>query len=182
MLRTVVIVGLMCSGKSTVGHLLAEHLHIPFFDSDTEIELAVGCTVFEFFSRFGEEAFRENEQNVLASLLRRPTCVIATGGGSILREATRAIIRKYAISIWLKVELDTLVKRVTASHVPRPLLCDRDPYIKLSKLMVERYPMYASIADLTIESSNDTSHEVTVERTLVALATYLNCSVSEKRR
>ena len=164
--RSIVLVGLMGAGKSSVGRRLATRLGLAFTDSDQEIERAAGLTIDEIFARHGEAAFRDGERRVLARLLRGPSQVIATGGGSFMNAETRALIREHGRSVWLKAELDELVERVSRRS-NRPLLKGGDPRAILQRLIAERYPIYAE-ADVTVTSSG-VSLEITVERVLEAL-------------
>jgi len=165
--KTLVLVGLMGAGKSSVGRRLAARLGLPFVDADQEIEAAAGMTVAEIFARHGEPAFRDGERRVIARLLDGPIQVLATGGGAFMDERTRALIRERAISIWLHAEIDELVRRVSR-RADRPLLEGRDPRAVLERLIAERYPVYA-LADITVPSSAGSADE-TVERILERLA------------
>ena len=165
--KTLVLVGLMGAGKSSVGRRLAARLGLPFVDADQEIEAAAGMTVDDIFSRHGEPAFRDGERRVIARLLDNPLQVLATGGGAFMDERTRALIRERAISIWLHAELDELVRRVSR-RTDRPLLKGRDPRAVLEQLIAERYPIYAQ-ADVVVPSSAGSADE-TVERILERLA------------
>jgi shikimate kinase len=169
--KTLVLVGLMGAGKSSVGRRLAARLGLPFVDADQEIEAAAGMTVEEIFARHGEPAFRDGERRVIARLLDNPVQVLATGGGAFMDARTRALIRERAISIWLHAELDELVRRVTR-RTDRPLLKGRDPRAVLEQLIAERYPVYAQ-ADVTVPSSMGSADE-TVERILERLAALSN--------
>ena len=167
--KSIVMVGLMGAGKSAIGRRLASHLHMPFVDADTEIEAAAGCTIEEIFKRHGETAFRDGERRVISRLLEGPPIVLATGGGAFMDESTRAEIARTSISIWLRAELDTLVRR-TAKRNNRPLLKNNDPAKTLKDLMVIRHPIY-ELADIVVES-DDTPLEETVNRVCQALAAY----------
>ncbi len=164
--RSVVLVGLMGAGKSSVGRLLAERLALPFLDADTEIERAAGASIEEIFAHEGEAIFRSGERRVIARLLAGPPAVIATGGGAFMDEATRVAIRERGISIWLKADLDTLVER-TARRNGRPLLKQGNPREILARLIDQRYPVYAE-ADLVVETGADPAEAVT-ERIIAAL-------------
>ncbi len=148
--RSIVLVGLMGVGKTTVGRRLAALLHLPFVDADHEIEEAAGCSVSEIFERFGEPAFRDGERRVIARLLEGPRRVLATGGGAFMDPRTRVTIKQRGISIWLKADVDLLMDRVGRKG-NRPLLQNPDPRGTLERLVAERYPVYAE-ADLTVES------------------------------
>jgi shikimate kinase len=165
-----VLVGLMGAGKTSIGRLLAERLGLPFVDSDTEIERAGGATIDEIFALEGEATFRSGERRVIARLLSGPPAVIATGGGAYLDPATRATVRERAVSVWLKANLDTLVKR-TSRRGGRPLLKQGDPRKILATLIDERYPVYGE-ADLTVETGEE-SPEIVVKRVLAALEAHL---------
>jgi shikimate kinase len=166
--RTVALVGMMGAGKSAVGKRLAAKLDVAFRDADQEIEAAAGCSVSEIFERFGEPAFRDGERKVIARLLTEEPHVLATGGGAFINAETRARIKDGAISVWLRVPLDTLVARVGRRDT-RPLLRNGDPREILEKLMKEREPIYAE-ADLVIDSEPG-AHAVPVERIMSDLIT-----------
>ncbi len=154
---TIVLVGLMGAGKTAIGRRLSAELGLPFFDADTEIESAAGCSIEEFFERYGEPAFREGERKVMARLLSGSACVIASGGGAFMDSETRALIREKSTSVWLRADLDVLVKR-TARRGNRPLLKKEDPATVLARLIAERYPVYAE-ADITVDSRADAPEE-----------------------
>jgi len=168
--KTIVLVGLMGSGKSCVGRRLAAAVGLPFVDADKEIEEAAGCTIPDLFNRYGEAAFRVGERRVIHRLLEGPLHVLATGGGAFIDPGTRAEIRARGMSVWLRADLDLLVRR-TARRSTRPLLNVADPKAKLAELMTERYPIYAQ-ADIIVDS-DDSPPEVTVERVVVALREHL---------
>lgn len=161
--RTIVLVGLMGAGKSAIGRRLAQALALPFRDTDEEIESASGMTVSEIFARHGELYFRDVERRIIARLLEEPPHVLATGGGAFINDATRALIESKAISVWLKADLDVLIKRV-GKRATRPLLATGDPRETMQRLMNERYPAYAK-ADITVNSV-DGPHERMVEAIL----------------
>ncbi len=168
--RSIVLVGLMGAGKSTVGRRLANALGISFLDADHEIEDAAGMKVAEIFSKYGEEHFRDGERKVMARLLGGHAAVIATGGGAFMNEETRALIKQRAISVWLKAELELLLERVMRRDT-RPLLKSGDPRDILDRLMVERHPVYAK-ADIIIETG-DGPHERVVRDILDGLESFL---------
>ena len=165
--RTVVLVGLMGAGKTKIGRRLAARLSLPFFDSDTEIERAAGERIEEIFRNRGEAVFRDGERRVIARLLSQPVHVLATGGGAFMDPATRAMIARRGISVWLRADLDVLLARVSRRN-NRPLLQERDPRAVLAELIERRHPVYAE-ADLTIDSG-DSAPELTVTRTIAALS------------
>ena len=168
--KTIVLVGLMGAGKSCVGRRLASVLGLPFCDADKEIEEAAGCSIPELFSRYGEAAFRDGERRVIHRLLEGPRHVLATGGGAFMDARTRAEIREKGISVWLRADLDLLVRR-TQRRGNRPLLNVPDPTAKLAELIAQRYPTYAE-ADVTVDS-DDSPPEVTVERVIAALKRHI---------
>ena len=163
---SIVLVGLMGAGKSSVGRRLATRLGLPFVDADSEIEAAAGCSVPEIFATHGEAAFRDGERRVIARLLDGPRLVLATGGGAILDPATRDKIRQRGVSIWLRADLDMLVRRCQ-KRTNRPLLQQGDMRATLQRLSTERTPFYAE-ADLTLESG-DGPHEQVVDAIIAAL-------------
>ncbi|USG62113.1 shikimate kinase [Sneathiella marina] len=165
--RSIVLVGLMGAGKSSVGRRLATELGLPFKDADTEIEKASNLSVAEFFERHGEEAFRKGERQVIARLLTGPRQVLATGGGAYMDEDTRTLIAEKGISVWLRAELDVLYKRCMKRN-NRPLLKKGNPRKILKDLMDERYPIYG-LADLTADSGEG-PHEIVVGKIVSALA------------
>jgi shikimate kinase len=164
--RTLVLVGLMGVGKTSVGKRLAQRLSLPFRDADQEIEAAAGCTIKEIFEREGEAAFRVGERKVIQRMLTEPVHVLATGGGAFMNADTRRMIAERGLSIWLKADLDELVRRVSRRN-HRPLLNQGDPREILERLIAERYPVYAE-ADLSIASAG--TAEETTERVLQALS------------
>ena len=139
--RSVVLVGMMGAGKSTIGRRLAARLRLPFLDADTEIETAAGMSIPDIFETHGEPHFRDGEARVIARLLDGGPTVLATGGGAFLREETRKRIRRKAISIWLKADVDTIMRRVRR-RADRPLLQTADPVATVERLVGEREPFY----------------------------------------
>ncbi len=167
--RTVVLIGLMGSGKSSVGRKLAHRLALPFRDADSEIEHAAGLSIPEIFATHGEAYFRDGERRVIARLLDEPPHILATGGGAYMDPRTRAAIAEKGLSIWLRVDLDELVRR-TARRNHRPLLNQGDPRQILANLMEQRYPVYAD-ANLTVDGGAGDVDEM-VDRVLAALIAY----------
>ncbi len=165
------MVGLMGAGKTAIGHRLAARLALPFIDADSEVEAAAGCTISEIFERHGEAAFRYGERRVIARLLDEPRRVLATGGGAFIDADTRALIGREAISVWLRAELEVLVRR-TARRDSRPLLKRGNPRQILGRLIEERYPIYAQ-ADIVVDSV-DGPPEDTVDNVLAALERHLS--------
>ncbi|MDF0520902.1 shikimate kinase [Bradyrhizobium yuanmingense] len=165
--RSIVLVGMMGVGKSTIGRRLAARLKLPFTDADTEIEVAhAGMTIPEIFATHGEPYFRDGEARVIARLLEGGPIVLATGGGAFMREETRARIAAKAISIWLRADHDVIMRRVRR-RADRPLLQTVDPEGTVTRLLAQREPIYAN-ADLTI-ASRDVPHDRIVEECIEAL-------------
>jgi shikimate kinase len=168
--RSVVLVGMMGAGKSTIGRRLSARLRLPFLDADIEIEAAAAMSIPEIFEAHGEPHFRDGEARVIARLLDGGPAVIATGGGAFMREETRNRIRLQAVSIWLKADADIIMRRVKR-RVDRPLLQTADPAATVGRLIEEREPIYQH-ADLTIWS-RDVPHERIVDECIDALHTRL---------
>ena len=169
--RSIVLVGLMGSGKSTIGRRLASRLNMRFADADDEIERAAGMTISEIFGRFGEAHFRDGERRVIARLLAGPPLILATGGGAFMNDETRALIQADSVSIWLDADIPTLVERV-ARRNHRPLLKDRDPGQVLRELAAVRTPIYAE-AHIRVSSASS-PHDHTVRAIMEALSTWKN--------
>jgi len=165
--KSIVLVGLMGAGKSTVGRRLAKRIGLPFADADEEIEAAAGLTVAEIFERHGEAHFRDGERRVLARLIAGPPSVIATGGGAFMDDETRALILARCTAIWLDAEVETLAGRV-GRRGRRPLLEGQDPLVLLQRLAEIRNPVYAE-AHLTIRGGA-LPHGKMVDRIVEALA------------
>ena len=164
--RSLVMVGLMGCGKSSVGRRLATRLDVPFLDADDEIERSAQKTIPEIFADHGEACFRDGERRVIRRLLSSGPQVLATGGGAYMNPETRAAIRASGIAIWLKAELPVLMRRVMKRD-NRPLLKVDDPEGVMRRLMETRYPVYAE-ADLLVES-RDVPHDVIVDDILAML-------------
>ena len=168
--RTIALVGLMGAGKSAIGKRLAQRLGLPFVDADIEIEAAAGCTIEEFFERFGEAEFRAGERRVIQRLLDGTPHVLATGGGAFMDPLTRALMREKATTIWLRADLNVLFERVSRRS-NRPLLKNGDPRGTLERLMALRYPIYAE-ADIVVDS-RDAPADRTAEEVHAALLRHL---------
>jgi len=168
--RSVVLVGMMGAGKSSIGRRLAGRLAIPFADADLEIETAHRMSISDIFSTYGEPYFRAGETRVIARLLESGPQVLATGGGAFMNAETRAAIAAHGISIWLKAEFDVLMRRIRRRQ-DRPLLKTEDPGETLRSLIDQRYPLYAQ-ADLTIQS-REVPHEKIVDEIVGALEAFL---------
>ncbi|MCC2652653.1 MAG: shikimate kinase [Microvirga sp.] len=177
--RSLVLVGLMGAGKSTVGRRLAQSLKLPFRDADHEIEAAAGMTIQEIFAIHGEEHFRDGERRVIARLLQEGPIVLATGGGAFMNEETRRRIAEQAISIWLKADLDVLMRRVR-KRATRPLLQNPDPEGTMRRLMEQRHPVYAT-ADITVDS-HEAPHDKVVTELIKALRDWFEHGQQESAR
>ena len=164
--RLVVLVGMMGAGKSTVGRRLAARLRLPFQDADVEIEAAAAMSIPEIFESRGEAYFRDGEARVIARLLEAGPAVLATGGGSFMREETRRRVSEKAVSIWLKADSDIILRRVKR-RADRPLLQTPDPAATVDRLIAEREPIYQH-ADITIWS-RDVPHDKIVDECVEAL-------------
>ena len=170
--RPIVMVGLMGAGKTSIGRALARRLGIPFVDSDKEIESAAGCSVVDIFAMYGEKEFRRVEQRVISRLLDTPPTlkVISTGEGAFITPAVRNLILSRALTIWLKADLDLLVKRTNFRHT-RPQLLNTDSKKILAQLIDERYDIYA-MADIFVETK-DESLRKTLDKVLCEIKNYL---------
>ncbi len=164
--RPIALVGMMGAGKTTVGRRLALALGLPFHDADAEIEQAAGMSVSELFTRHGEASFRRGEAQIIERLLSNGPIVLATGGGALLDAGTRKLIAERAISIWIRADIDTLVKRATR-RATRPLLKSGDPKETIARLLEARTPHY-NAADLKIDSRAG-GHARTVNAIIAAL-------------
>jgi shikimate kinase len=164
--RSIVLVGMMGAGKTSVGRRLSHRLGLPFVDADIEIEAAAGMTIPEIFATYGEPYFRSGEVRVIARLLDGGPQVLATGGGAYMNADTRENIRQWGVSVWLSAELDVLLRRVKR-RTDRPLLKTADPAATLAKLIEQRYPVYAE-ADITVQSL-DVPHDSMVDAIIAAI-------------
>jgi shikimate kinase len=178
--RSVVLIGMMGVGKSSIGRRLAARLGIPFVDADAEIEQAAGMGISDIFARHGEADFRSGEARVIARLLDGGPQVLATGGGAFMNEATRAAIKNKGISIWLSAEFDVLMRRIAKRKNERPMLQTADPAETLRQLIALRQPTYA-LADLTVQS-REVPHDAIVAEIVTALAAFLNVATASSRK
>lgn len=167
--RSVVLVGMMGAGKSSIGRRLSARLGIPFVDADSEIEAAAGMTISDIFAKHGEPYFRAGEQRVIARLLDGGPQVLATGGGAVMDQATRTAITQKGVSVWLKADLDVLMRR-TKRRNDRPLAA------KIETLLPQREPFYAQ-SDIVIQSREE-PHEAIVDELIAALARKLEIAGS----
>ncbi len=168
--KTIVLVGMMGCGKTSIGRRLAKRLELSFYDSDHEVEAAAGCPIKEILSVFGEEAFRSGEHRVISRLLDQETHVLATGGGSFMNNETRSLIKEKAISVWLKADLDTLVARVSRRN-DRPMLIEGNQRETLEAFIAERYPVYEE-ADIHVQTLDEPTN-ATVERVIQATSEFV---------
>jgi shikimate kinase len=168
--RPIVLVGMMGVGKSTIGRRLSARLRLPFVDADVEIEAAAGMSIPDIFETHGEPHFRDGEARVIARLIDNGPGVLATGGGAFMREETRNRIHAKAVSIWLKADADTIMRRVRR-RVDRPLLQTADPAATVGRLIAEREPIYRQ-ANLTIWS-REVPHDKIVDECIDALRSWL---------
>jgi shikimate kinase len=175
--RSIVMVGMMGAGKSSIGKRLAARLGIPFADADAAIEEAAGMSIADIFEAHGEPSFRSGETRVIARLLENGPQVLATGGGSFVNPETRARIHEKGISVWLKADVEVLLRRVKRRD-NRPLLRNDDPAATLTDLLTAREPYYSQ-ANLTVVS-RDVPHEVIVEEIVTLLCGKLGITCCHK--
>ncbi len=168
--RSIVMVGLMGCGKTSIGRRLGVYLGLPFVDADEAIEEAAGKSIREIFDEHGETYFRDGERRVIARLLRSAPQVLATGGGAYMNPETRTRIAETGIAVWLKADLPILMRRVT-KRSNRPLLRSADPEAVMRGFMETRHPIYAE-APVIVES-RDISHDAMAGHVLEALAAHL---------
>ena len=170
--RSIVLVGMMGVGKSSIGRRLAARLGVAFVDADTEIEKAADMSIADIFARHGEAYFRSGEARVIARLLDGGPQVLATGGGAVMNADTRAVIKAKGVSVWLSAEFDVLMRRISKRKNERPMLQTADPAATLRELLVVREPVYAQ-ADITVQS-REVPHDAIVSEILSALADFLH--------
>lgn len=171
--KIILLVGLMGSGKTSVGKRLAKKLNLPFVDGDQEIEKAAGLSLIDVLKCFGAEEYRAGEERVMKRLLQGPPCILASGGGSFVAEQTRKLAKEHAVTIWLKADIDTLYNR-TAGRKHRPFLegCDSHLKNKLEAYIKEEYPYYSE-ADIIVETK-DEAVDNTVSRVIEAINDFIN--------
>lgn len=167
--KTIVLVGMMGSGKTAVGTALARHLAVPFLDSDAEIESAANLSIAEIFQRDGEEFFRQKETQVITRLLEERRGVMSTGGGAYLAERNRAIIAEKGVAVWLRADVDLLWQRVR-HKTTRPLLRTPNPKATLANLCAVRDPSYAA-ADLAVDARSEYSIDKMTGKVIEVLLT-----------
>lgn len=169
--QSIVFVGMMGAGKSTVGRKIAFKLQKDFVDTDFEIENSAQLSISEIFSLYGEKHFREIEQKVICRLLEERKGVISVGGGAFMNDSLRSAINKSGVSVWLKADFNTLMERVHR-HDHRPLLEQDNPEDVMRRLIDVRYPIYEQ-SHITINNSSNIA-ELTVSKTLEELAQYVH--------
>lgn len=174
--RSIVLIGLMGCGKSSIGRRLATRLELPFVDADSEIEQAAGKSIADIFAEDGEDVFRDGERRVIARLLDNSSQVLATGGGAFMNADIRENIHTAGISVWLRADLDLLMERV-GRRTHRPLLQTDDPRSVMQTLIDQRYPVYQQ-ADITVDSQK-AAHDVIVRDVVRKLADYLTTKRDE---
>ncbi len=177
--KIILLVGLIGSGKTSVGKRLAKKLGLPFVDGDQEIEKAAGLSVIDVFKCFGVDEYRAGEERIMKRLLSGSPCVLASGGGAFVADQTRSLAKKNALTIWLKADIDVLYNR-TAGRKRRPFLQCSDSKIKnkLQSYMDAEYPYYSE-ADIVVETKNE-AVENTVTRVLNAINAYLGSKYNEE--
>lgn len=175
--RAIVLVGMPGSGKSSIGRRLAQRMGLKFVDVDAHIEEAAnGMSIAEIFTKHGEPEFRSLEARVISRLLDQGQTVVATGGGAFMNADTQERVRESGISVWLKAELDVLLRRVKRKN-DRPLLRGDNPELVLKRLLAEREPTYAK-ANITV-ISRDVPHDEVVDTIIEALNEYLEPETGE---
>lgn len=179
--KIILLVGLIGSGKTSVGKRLAKKLSLPFIDGDQEIEKASGLSVIDVFKCFGLEEYRAGEERIMKRLLSGSPCVLASGGGAFVAEQTRCLAKEHAITVWLKADIDVLYHRTTGRK-RRPFLQCSDSKIKnkLQTYIDEEYPYYSQ-ADIVVETK-DEAVENTVERVFQSIRDYLKKEVAQNEK
>ncbi len=173
--KIILLVGLMGSGKTSVGKRLSKRLQLPFIDGDQEMEKASGLSLLDVLKCYGEEEYRAGEARVMKRLLQGNPCILASGGGSFVALETRELAHKNAITIWLKADLDTLYQRTTGRK-HRPFLKGSDVELKqkLENYIAQEYPYYSE-ADIIVETKEEMV-EKTVDRVIKAINNFLQKS------
>jgi shikimate kinase len=154
-----ILVGMMGSGKTTMGRTLAKHLGKAFVDSDEEVQKRTGVSIPHIFDIEGETGFRQRESTVIHDLVKRDSMVLATGGGAVLAEQNRAILQQNGIVIYLKAGVHDLWQR-TRHDRNRPLLQTDDPHTRLKELLQQRDPLYQQVADIVVQSGRQSAHSL----------------------
>ena len=149
--ENIYLVGLMGAGKTTIGRQLAKSLGLPFYDSDKAIEESTGVDIPTIFEFEGENGFRDREQKMLQQLTELKGIVLATGGGAILREENRKLLKENGIVIYLQCSIDRIMER-TRRDTQRPLLKTANPKERIEELFTEREPLYLNCADIIVDT------------------------------
>ncbi|OPZ78319.1 MAG: Shikimate kinase [Alphaproteobacteria bacterium ADurb.Bin438] len=171
--KSIMLVGLMGCGKTSVGMLLSKHYKMPFFDSDVEIEKASNISISDFFANYGEAEFRKGEEKIISRLLNDEPSVIATGGGAFISENTRSMANENALTIWINADVEVLYERTSKSD-RRPLLKNTDIRAKLTNLLNERQKFYSQ-AKIVVPTYKETARS-TSRRVIKAIDEYLKQS------
>lgn len=166
--KPVVLIGMMGVGKTKIGRDLASALSLPFADSDDEIVAAAGMSVADIFERFGEPHFRDGEHRVIKRLLEEGVKVVSTGGGAVMTADTADLIWQKTISVWIKADIDDILKRTMRNREKRPLLMQDNPEKVLHELLSKREATY-SRADIHVDNGFDSSSDKCIEEILVKI-------------
>lgn len=166
--KTIMLVGMMGCGKTSLGKILSNRLELPFIDSDREIERASGCSISDLFATYGEAEFRKGEERIMERLLKdERICVLSSGGGAFLSKKTQEISKKHAVSIWIRADVELLSHR-TEGRKHRPLVPSKDNKKAIERLVTECYPLYAN-ADMVLDTQQEPIGK-TIHRLLKLLA------------
>ncbi|MDR3285676.1 MAG: shikimate kinase [Holosporales bacterium] len=168
--KTIALVGLIGSGKTSIGRRLAKRLEMQFFDSDQEVEFSAGCSMREIYSVFGEKSLRDGERRVIARLLDQPPHVLATGGASVLDKETQTLLKEKAITVWLNADLETLVTRVSR-RTDRPLIQNGNQREVLEGLIEQCYPVYKE-SDIQVCTFDEATNS-TVDRVIQSISEFV---------
>ena len=151
--ENIYLIGLMGAGKTTIGRLLAKSLRMPFYDSDKAIEESTGVDIPTIFEFEGEQGFRDREQRMIQQLTEIKGIVLATGGGAVLREDNRTLLKKNGFIVYLKCSIDRILER-TRRDTQRPLLNTENPRAKIETLYAQREPLYLACSDYQIDTGS----------------------------
>lgn len=160
--RNIILVGPMGSGKSTIGNIMAKKLNREFKDSDCYIEMRTGVDIARIFDVEGEQGFRDRESDALNELLKHNNQVIATGGGSVIRQANQTQLKSHGYIIFLDTSVNQQLKRLYRDR-KRPLLQTEHPREQLEALLAVRYPIYRDLADLIVKTDNKLARKLTTD-------------------